>query len=436
MYRKFDEDSIVGDDKLDVSENRDKIICSICFYVLSEPVLLECCSKICCGRCLEVHRETQEKKQDSTCPYCRSQLLPRDSVFPCVEASKFISAIKVRCECDEPIALASYVVHKATVCLDRTELCPQKCRSMFKRKHMNDHVLNSCPERNVVCKDCLANMKSLQMEQHSRDICPFTIVVCVNELNGCMEALARCNIKYHDETCGFRLVECDQCPDIRCQARDLEEHKTQTCIRRKVSCDKCNDFECPWNELNEHHQSTCTKVERQCKFDPTHTMICTLANLQQHEDTLCESRLVTCKFANTYMCKWNGKQRDLACHEQDVESHCAYMKSLLETQQSISQQLHGEKQQLDSTFQHRIDHLEKTIHKSETRVGILMREEKLLSDAIQHVDQVCKFSLRQRYNSTDNLLKFLYDKESFFSVGLRMVRDKRGYDNKYYDDDY
>ncbi len=218
----------------------EKLTCSICTNVLSDPRLTECCGQHFCQKCLQ----SWLKPRNKTCPHCRTvnfaHILDKS-------VTREINKLKVRCShheegCEWVGELGDLQTHLDSKqgCAYEQVDCPYGCMTLdeegqvyaftnarVRRKDLEDHLKNECDQRRYNCKYCGEEDTYKNITDYHYEVCPDFPFDCPNECG--VTEIKQKDLPAHQEQCP---LEPEQCPfqEAGCETRlvrkDLEEHLT------------------------------------------------------------------------------------------------------------------------------------------------------------------------------------------------------------------
>jgi len=181
--------------------------CCICLHVLQDPYQIVPCGHRCCRSCLgALFRKFGDK---TICPIDRGKLAI-ERIFPDNSCKRKIVNMKIRCKevatgCDWQGELHKYDEH-TSYCLYVSVHCSSKgCTELLLRKDKDQHE-DSCMWRVVQCDKCQENVHAYELEDHKRDTCQHENVPCTN---GCLFYLPRFQMSQHiSSACPETVVKC------------------------------------------------------------------------------------------------------------------------------------------------------------------------------------------------------------------------------------
>ncbi len=209
------------DESVDFVERpSDEYQCPICFKVVREPFLTNCCGARFCKRCI-----VGWKEKEDACPMCREE-------FRCMPDKRLLREIremKVHClrrssGCQWIGTYNSLRHHLKTECEHEIVPCSKGCDASMPRKQLLDHLQNACSLRMVVCEFCQFEGTYSVVQVHKRR-CGLVPESCPNVCGA--EPLERHYMDQHLSVCPLQTVACDfshvGCT-TRVQRKDLRQH--------------------------------------------------------------------------------------------------------------------------------------------------------------------------------------------------------------------
>ena len=202
-----------------------ELICSICFRVLCEPHLVNCCEQQFCKDCLETWLE-----DNTSCPHCRSSGF---SHMLMKQTNRKVGEVKVYCPnkhhgCKAELKISEHQNHLSTAndkgCAYVELDCPNNCSAKVFRGKMLEHQQKLCPKRIVSCAYCKLNGEYLPMVKDHSNKCLLKPVGCPL---ACGVSVLRQDLQTHRNECPLELVPCSfsglGCKTKVCR-KDLKEH--------------------------------------------------------------------------------------------------------------------------------------------------------------------------------------------------------------------
>ncbi|XP_028400581.1 TRAF-type zinc finger domain-containing protein 1-like [Dendronephthya gigantea] len=122
--------------------------------------------------------------------------------------------------CKQDIPSANYDMH-AIHCKRFLTTCPQ-CGESVNKNSLQEHIDENHVE--VKCDVCGERLEKMDLESHKTSTCPKRSVNC----KYCEIAMLACEMGEHEEACGSRTDECENCKR-RILLKDLEDHIASGC---------------------------------------------------------------------------------------------------------------------------------------------------------------------------------------------------------------
>ncbi len=338
----------------------EKLTCSICTNVLSDPCLTECCGQHFCQRCLQFWLKARNK----TCPHCRTvnfaHILDKSVTLE-------INKLMIRCShneegCEWVGELGDLRTHLDSKqgCAYEQVGCPCGCMTLdeelcrfrgarVRRKDLKDHLKNECDQRRYNCKYCGKEDTYKNITEYHYDVCPDFPFDCPNECG--VTEIKQKDLPAHQEQCP---LEPEQCPfqEAGCETRlvrkDLEEHLTsQSKQHLLLTLRKTQSVEQELRERCRRLEEKNTELERKCR---------TLeASMRDHEKMAC--RIIEAII----------RRRDemTAATTRDLQT--------LRKAQSLESKKNTELEQKCHTLEERCKELEQVVNEHERRLTSRMR---------------------------------------------------------------
>ncbi len=272
----------------------EKLKCSICTDLLSDPRLTECCGQHYCQKCLQSWLKQQRKQ---SCPHCRQ----RNFVHILDKSvTRDINQLKVRCShheegCEWVGELGDLQTHLNSKqgCKYEKVDCPNGCRSKlekgsscskelrFIRKDLYNHLREECDQRWYKCTYCgKEDTYRNIIHYHYLTSCPNFPLDCPHKCGA--TGIKRKDLPTHRGQCPLEPMPCPF-KEAGCETRpvrkDLEEHLTsqgqqhllmtfrKTCSQEQECTQlkkKNTEFERRCHTLEENNgglEGRCTKLE-------------------------------------------------------------------------------------------------------------------------------------------------------------------------------
>lgn len=184
--------------------------CGICYSILQEPNVTECCGQHFCRECLEVWKRGENNR---SCPHCRKKNF-RHMIYKPLQ--RRINESMVYCEhyeegCSKTMKLIDLKHHLSvrnnSGCDYTTLTCPVDpfCSCSILRKDVEDHCSNVCDYRSVECTFCKKEMVHHRLKRH-HNRCPKYLVTCPRKCT--KDKIAREELEKHNEDCPKMTQEC------------------------------------------------------------------------------------------------------------------------------------------------------------------------------------------------------------------------------------
>lgn len=192
-----------------VEEPPQDYTCQVCFNILQEPHVTDCCGQHFCKSCLEAC--VNEYTRLRSCPHCRETKFKHLIYKP---FQRKINALMVYCQnhskgCSETMKLAELDKHLSisndSGCSYTMLLCPNDCGDRVCRKDIETHCKRFCKQRKVTCKYCRKDTVHYLLEEHLA-VCDHYPVTCSR--NCTQDTMLRCDLDSHEKFCPKKLVKC------------------------------------------------------------------------------------------------------------------------------------------------------------------------------------------------------------------------------------
>ncbi len=182
--------------------------CPICLFVAREPCVSSCCGQHFCQSCIN-----EVLAQRGSCPLCK---VASFTVMLNRHHRGKIQALKVRCPMKKRGCVWIGELEKLDAHTDEIRSgscqfvyvsCPNNCGDRQQRRHLDRHILDSCPKRPFTCKYC--GFKSTHDDVCNRHYssCVKFPVPCPNKCK--TQSVERGKVKEHLSECPQQLVDCE-----------------------------------------------------------------------------------------------------------------------------------------------------------------------------------------------------------------------------------
>ncbi|XP_066917077.1 TNF receptor-associated factor 6-like isoform X2 [Clytia hemisphaerica] len=189
-------------------EPDDNVTCSICLFVLREPMQSIGCGHRYCKTCVERLQKTD--KGHYVCPEDRSEM----KLFPDKGREREILSKIVKCNnadngCQWTKELRQLKDHLASDCFYNLVECPRnECNEEVIAHHLADHMSDECEYRRLWCPFCFQrySFNLEEMEDHLLDECTRRLIPCQFANLGCEEQVHMENfIKHETDSAPYHL---------------------------------------------------------------------------------------------------------------------------------------------------------------------------------------------------------------------------------------
>lgn len=163
---------------------------------------------------------------------------------------------RVKCEyCEEFYRRDVIVLHQTLKCANKPIKCRLGCVKEVPRKNMKEHE-RTCEYGIIECKFCHERIVKRELSRHQSVLCPDFAVQCTHA--GCDESILRKHKAQHETKCEIRHIKCPHCCQQH-QHRDQKEHIDKICEKVPTKCSMkcCSDIH-PKYKISEH--------ERMCSY--------------------------------------------------------------------------------------------------------------------------------------------------------------------------
>lgn len=118
--------------------------------------------------------------------------------------------------------------------------CPKGCEAFVTTKHLDDHVITLCPNRDFECELCGVKDTFTNILQIHKDICPKKFVKCPNF--DCTEGMLYEEVGSHVKNeCEHTVVSCPYEPTIGCSFKSTQsvmlQHKEDSMLHLNKAVD-------------------------------------------------------------------------------------------------------------------------------------------------------------------------------------------------------
>ena len=180
--------------------------CQQCSHVAREPQIASCCTEVFCKACIEAVIEDKQP-----CPSCEStdisSLGPHKKYQPKILALKVHCSLK-DCGCEWAGQLQHLDAHLDLTTGDCVYVdvdCPSKCNQKVKKRNVDTHLANHCPNRDYTCPHCSFKATFREVSEHF-EVCRYYPLVCPNR---CGASFERDVLEDHMKMCGLQKVQCE-----------------------------------------------------------------------------------------------------------------------------------------------------------------------------------------------------------------------------------
>ena len=187
--------------------NTEEYNCPICFLVLREPFLTDCCGHHFCHSCID-----SVKHSNQPCPICTKKGF---NVMVDRGVERKVRELKVRCPqflkgcrwLGTLGGLEEHIDHIQGNCQFITVSCHLGCGQRVPLSNLDHHMNDECPRRPYSCKFCGHKGIFEEIPQHHWPECKGYPVACPNECG--TPDLPRRDLDEHVSTCPCRSVSCE-----------------------------------------------------------------------------------------------------------------------------------------------------------------------------------------------------------------------------------
>ncbi|XP_033736031.1 TNF receptor-associated factor 3-like [Pecten maximus] len=136
-------------------------------------------------------------------------------------------------------------------------------------------------------------------------------VKCGNQ--GCQKTVRWGNLKNHERSCDYRLVECDLCHEL-VRMSSIQKHKDEECAQRILSCPNQCGVSAAAINLQKHLAEECPNVLMSC---PNECGITPVSREElTHHANKCPLRRTICRFKDVG-CPFQGLEHEVTKHAVD-----------------------------------------------------------------------------------------------------------------------
>ena len=212
-----------------------KLQCSICKYVMEDPMFLGCCAQYLCNGCVKNIKQSR-MHGPKCCPFCNQEF----TTLLNQHLQKQVHQLKVLCPnasrgCPWKGRLDEVTHHitpqpMARVDACRFQLVPCKhanCKEKVLMKDLRKHENDICKFRMYTCKYCLDVTDTFEkVSTEHFPVCPDYTMACPNKCAA--DYMMRSAVDEHLRTsCPNETVTCDYMSagcKMRCQRKDMPAH--------------------------------------------------------------------------------------------------------------------------------------------------------------------------------------------------------------------
>lgn len=209
--------------------------CSICKYVMEDPMFLGCCAQSLCNSCVK-NIEQSRIPGPKCCPFCKQEL----NTLLNQHLQKKVHQLEVHCPnasrgCSWKGRLDKVVDHitpqgmvTGNSCRFQLVQCKNSnCQEKVLMKDLRKHENEICKFRIYTCKFCLDVTDTFEkVSTEHYPVCPDYTVPCPNKCNA--DYMMRSTVDEHLRTsCPYQEVTCDYISagcKVKCQRKDMPAH--------------------------------------------------------------------------------------------------------------------------------------------------------------------------------------------------------------------
>ena len=266
---KFSESSKSKQDSLAfefVEDPPQELICQICYNVLQEPHVTDCCGQHFCKCCLD--SSVNEYTRIKACPHCRERNYKHLIYKP---YQRQINELIVYCKnrsrgCLDTMKLGVLEQHvsveNSSGCQYTLLPCPNDCYEDVLRRDMDEHRESICGRRKVTCEHCDEEMIYCLLESHYEE-CDKYPVLCPRNCSSGM--FIREELAEHENVCPNMSIQCPfydaGCTEevIRAELTDHLESNTADHLGKVMTsyCDLKSEFQALKNKYDGLQKEVC-----------------------------------------------------------------------------------------------------------------------------------------------------------------------------------
>jgi hypothetical protein len=248
------------------------LFCSICYSLIWDNIQCDNCSTLFCIECIDGLQNEydrisaeQDKIIQPVCPYCRCIAQFTQNKY----VDKLLKQINVICyNCDAKVKRNNYNDH-LDICLGKKIICflcnfegrskrhactfihCPLCNGYVHTTDKENHV-SICPNIAVICDYCKSIMKRRELNDHHKNYCPKYEFAC----RFCNKNLIREKSIKHYDICIKAVIECSTCKQAYTKT---DEHHCSHSL-----CSLCHE---PYktDEAEKHYKLSCAAIPIVCK---------------------------------------------------------------------------------------------------------------------------------------------------------------------------
>nr|XP_020514021.1 TNF receptor-associated factor 5-like [Labrus bergylta]XP_020514022.1 TNF receptor-associated factor 5-like [Labrus bergylta]XP_020514023.1 TNF receptor-associated factor 5-like [Labrus bergylta]XP_020514024.1 TNF receptor-associated factor 5-like [Labrus bergylta] len=185
---------------------KEEYVCPVCRGVVLNPQQ-NSCGHIYCYHCLQGLLESSSPSSP-VCPVEGAVITPAE-VFQDKCCKREISCLEVYCTnypaCTSVVTLQRLQEHLSLCQYEQLQCTNPGCRATLQRRHLQDHVTNTCRQRTEPCPHCQQPLQLSLVQDHLHSTCPQVEVDCPNS---CSQTLPRHQLAEHREACPEVHADC------------------------------------------------------------------------------------------------------------------------------------------------------------------------------------------------------------------------------------